>query len=74
MVVVAVPPAPMVSNPTPLHTSATGINKGISPFYSCSFAQDLVRDASDGRCLSVRLLALSDIQSAVSMVDPSTAT
>ena len=37
--------------------------------YSCGFAQGFIRDASDSRGLSVRLLALSDTQSAILTVD-----
>ena len=51
----------VVSNPA-LYASAIVINESISSFYSCNFVQDLIRDASDGRRLTVHLFALSDIQ------------
>lgn len=59
-VVVAVPPVQMVSKPGPSCASANVIDE-IAPSHSCGLAQDLIRDASDGRRLSFRLLILSAI-------------
>ena len=63
---------PVVSKPA-LYTSAIVIYESVSSFYSCGFVQDPIRDAPDGRRLSVHLPVLSDIQSAVLLVHPPTA-
>jgi hypothetical protein len=57
--------APLVVRKLAFYASAIVIDKSFSSFYSGGFVQDLVRDASDGRCLSAYLPILSGTQSAV---------
>lgn len=66
--ITAVVAPPVVSKPV-LCTSAIVIYESVSSFYSCGFVQDLIRDAPDGCRLPVHLPVLSNIQSAILIVD-----